>query len=314
MKDNYPIPKIENLLIYLRSAKFFTTLDLASGYHQVKIKEGDRYKTAFITEFGLFMFIVMAFGLCNAPTTFQRLMEKVLHEYLYKFVVVYFDDVIIFSMTEDEHVVHLRLVLLKLREHVLKIQWKKCRWGLSRIEYLGLMVDNGTISPAPKKIDALLNFERPTTSKKLSSFLGLANYYRKFIKNFAAIADPLFKSISKNSKISWTPACEDAFVQLKTILSSFKSDSEENGILALPNFEHPFILETDASNIGVGAVLSQKIDSVTRPIGYYSKPLSTAQRNYAVIERELYALVVSIEHFKITCLVPSSQCFLIINR
>ena len=109
----------------------------------------------------------------------------------------------------------------------------------------------------------------------------------------------MFISLSKNSKITWTPACEVAFVQLKTILSSFKSDSEENGILALPNFEHPFILETDASNIGVGAVLSQKIDSVTRPIGYYSKPLSTAQRNYAVIERKLYAIVVSIEHFSL---------------
>ena len=292
IKDCYPLPKIEDIIVQLGRARWFSTLDLASGYHQIRIKESDKMKAAFRTEFGLFQYNVMPFGLTNAPSTFQRMMEKVLRDLLGLCCYVYLDDVVIFSVTFEQHRIAVRMVLLRLRTDKLMLQWRKCHWVDTQIEYLGHVVQFGRVRPAFSKVEVLYRFKEPKTVKQVQSFLGLASYYRRFIKGFAEIASPLHRITEKESKFIWTGECQNSFDRLRKILSS------EDGVLILPDLSQEFRLETDACNVGLGAVLSQSVDGFYRPCAYWSKHLSLRERKYSTSEKELLAVVLGMEHFR----------------
>ena len=291
VKDSYPIPKIEEILNQLGGNTVFTTLDLASGYHQVSVKKEDRGKTAFCTDRGLFEYVVMPFGLTNAPATFQRLMERVLKGLIGKICLVYLDDVMIYSKSLAEHEEHLNMVLERIKRSGLKIKFKKCSWVMKEVEYLGHVVCREGIKPSPKKIEAIMNAKLPKTLKQLQSFLGLATYYRRFIKDFSKVASPLYKATEKSKKFELNEDCVRAFETLRSILTS-------DDVLILPDFGKEFYLETDASNYGLGGVLSQYKDTVRRPIAYWSKHLSKPERNYSTIEKEAFAVVLAVEYFK----------------
>jgi hypothetical protein len=298
IKDRYPIPKIDDMLATLRHGRVFSSIDLASGYHQIKLRESDQAKTAFGTEYGLFMYTVMPFGLCNAPATFQRMMERVLSGLTGECCAVYFDDVLIYSRNIEEHKVHVSLVLKRLREANLKIQWKKCKWGVAEVEYLGHVVGGGVVKPRPEKLKLLHEMPVPTRAEKLAKFVGLAGYYRKFIRNFAKIAAPLYAVKENNKKLEWTSECQLSFEFIRSCLTGYAGLSA-NGILALPDFEKPFRIETDACDDGMGAVLAQKdANGDYRPVSFWSKRFVGAERRYSTSEKELMAVVRAIEHFK----------------
>ena len=249
-KDSYPLPRIDEMLDSLAGAKYFSTLDLMSGYWQVAMDPEDQEKTAFITRHGTYEFNVMPFGLCNAPATFQRLMDRVYKGIAYKYVVVYLDDTNIFSRTFDDHIKHLREVFTRIRKAGLKLNIEKCNFWMNKLPFLGHIITEKGISPDPDKIIAVQNIQPPTTVTLLRSFLGLAGYYRRFIKNFSAIAQPLNQLLHKDTAYEWNNKCQQAFEELKQRLVTAP-------ILIYPNYKAEFILATDASYHGYGATLSQ---------------------------------------------------------
>ena len=291
VKDAYPIPRIEDLFTYLGAAKIFSLLDLTKGYYQVKLDPASSPYTAFSCEFGFFEYTVMPMGLTNACATFQRLMNTVLDGLIGNICCVYLDDIIIFSKNVADHTSHVRLVADRLRTFNLKVNLKKCRFAQARVEYLSHIIGDGGIRPNPAKISAVSDFERPTTVKKVQSFLGLVSYYRKFIKNCAGHASPLIALTTKRTPFIWTQECELSFTFLKSALTS-------DSVLILPEFEQPFRIEADASKYGVGGVLSQLRDGHWRPVSYFSKHLSKTEVNYSASEREMLAIVLSVERFK----------------
>ena len=250
-KDNYPLPRIDELLDSLHEAQWFTTLDLASGYWQIKVKPEDQEKTAFITKFGTYEFKVMPFGLCNAPATFQRTMDTVLRGIKEKFVLVYLDDVIIYSKTFSEHLQHIIEVLNRIREANLRLKAEKCHFAATELQFLGHVVGKEGVKPDPEKIDKMVNYPEPNNLRELRGVLGLFSYYRRFIKDFAQVADPLYQLLKKDTPYIWTELQQKAFEKLKKKLT-------EAPIVQYPDFNKPFFLYTDASLIGVGAVLAQK--------------------------------------------------------
>lgn len=295
-KDAYPLPRIEESLASLGNAKYFSTLDLASGYWQVGVSPPDREKTAFTTPMGLFEFTRMPFGLSNAPATFQRLMHVCLGEENLQSVLVYLDDVIIYSPDFDTHLVHLDAVLGKLSKHGLKLKPKKCCLLKPEVQYLGHRVSAKGVAPDPDKIKCIQEWPIPTTVKQLQSFLGLAGYYRRFVKDFARIAQPLNQILvgaSQNSKrkdvplsTKWNSTCDTAFSSLKMALTSAP-------VLAFADFNLPFILYTDASNQGLGAVLAQVQDGKEKVIAFASRSLSPSEKNdknYSSFKLEFLAL------------------------
>lgn len=291
-KDQFPLPRIDDLLDVFGKAKYFSTLDLASGYWQVEIKPEDREKTAFITNEGLYEFNVMPFGLTNAPATFQRLMNKIFKEQLNKMVVIYIDDTNVFSTTFEEHLSHLRIVFDKLRKNGLKLQPSKCHFGKTSLAFLGHIIGKDGIQPDPIKISAIQQFPIPTNLTILRGFLGLASYYRRFVKNFAKIATPLHQLMRKEQPFMWTEKCQEAFEELKQHLIS-------PPILIYPNFEEPFFLYTDASSFGLGAILTQKNDKrKEHVIAYASRRTNEHERNYCATELECLAVVWAIQHFR----------------
>jgi hypothetical protein len=290
-KDAYPIPRIEDMLDALRDAKWFTTLDLASGYWQVEMDPKDQDKTAFITKQGTYEFTVMPFGLTNAPATFQRLMDQVLNDMLYQGVIVYLDDINIYAKTFDEHLEKLEKVFQRLRAAGLKLGPDKCHFLQPKLEFLGHIVSEEGIMADPAKIEKVKNFPRPTTRTKVRSFLGLASYYRKFIKDFSTIAQPLNQLLRKDSELEWTEKCQQSFDALKNRLIT-------EPILSYPDFQQTFYLTTDGSAQGLGAVLSQRNDKGhERVIAYASKSLVGAQKQYGATELECLAVIWAIEHF-----------------
>jgi hypothetical protein len=291
IKDSYPIPKIDDIIARLGRARVFSKLDLAAGYHQVRVREEDKYKTAFITEFGLFEYNVMPFGLTNAPATFQRLMERVLAPLMDECVAVFMDDVMIYSINMEQHYNDVSRALNLIRTAKLKLKWKKCEWCKLEIEYLGHVITNGQILPAASKVSVLFKYERPKTVRQLQAFLGLANYYRRFIEKLSDIAKPLYQATTKK-KLSWNDECETSFNWIREYLT------ETKGVLVLPNFEQSFRVEADASKWCLGAILSQRVNGQFRPVAYWSKTLNSAQRNYSASERELLALVEAFKHFR----------------
>ena len=293
--DRFPLPRIADLLDRLGRSRFFTTLDLAAGFWQVKVDEESCEKTAFVTQRGLFEFRVMPFGLTNAPAIFQRLMQRVLDgvnpEDGPDFTDAYIDDVLVFSRTAEDHVEHLRAVLDRLRKAGLKLKPKKCHFVRQSIEYLGHMITPEGLLPNPHLTEAVRSIPVPTNVTGVRQFLGLASHYRRFVKNFAKIASPLHGLTRKLAEFKWTQECQAAFDQLKNKL-------ETAPILAYPNFDLPFTLETDASIQGLGAILSQKQqDGLVHPVAYASRALLPAERNYSISELETLAVVWAIQYF-----------------
>ncbi|GFY29442.1 retrovirus-related Pol polyprotein from transposon 412 [Trichonephila clavipes] len=276
--------------IPLSGHKWFSTLDLKSGYWQVEIHPEDREKTAFTSGQGLWQFKVMPFGLCNAPATFERLMETMLKGLTFEACLIYLDDVIIGGRTFEEHLQNIQKVLSKLRDANLKLNPSKCKFFQKEVNYLGHIISAEGVRTDPEKVSAVKNWKRLENLRELRSFLGLCTYYRKFVRGFSNIAGPLHKLTESKQKFQWTKECEDSFLQLKEALTS-------SPILIYPQPDKPFILDTDASNESVGAVLSQEIDGQERVVAYWSKCLSKPERNYCVTRKELLAIVKAIEHF-----------------
>ena len=273
--DLYPLPRIDDLLDQLGKSRYFSTLDLAAGYWQIKVDVESREKTAFITRQGLFEFQVMPFGLTNAPAVFQRLMEKVLHDLNPEegpdFVEVYIDDVLIFSRTIDEHLEHLKQVLERLRSAGLKLKPTKCHFIRQSVDYLGHVLTPAGLKTNAKQTQAVREFPVPGNLTQVRQFLGLTSYYRRFIKQFAAIASPLHNLTKKDVTFHWSDDCQMAFETLKQKLTSAP-------ILVYPDFALEIVLETDASAKGLGAVLSQpQKDGRLLPVAYASRSLSAPE-------------------------------------
>ena len=293
--DQFPLPRIDDLLDQLGRAKYFTTLDLAAGYWQVEMHPDSKEKTAFATYQGLYEFNVMPFGLKNAPGVFQRLMQRVLMglnpENGPDFVATYLDNVLIFSTTFEEHLVHLRSVLDRLLEVGLKLKPAKCHFICQSVEYLGHLVTPQGISPNPARVAAVKDYPTPTSVKEMRQFVGIASYYRRFIKGFAKVAQPLHALTQKGAVFKWSVSCQEAFQHLKNLLV-------EAPVLAYPDFLKPFTLETDASVLGLGAVLSQQQDDGhLHPVAYASRALSPQEKRYGITELETLAVVWSMQHY-----------------
>ncbi|XP_076247766.1 uncharacterized protein LOC143187432 [Calliopsis andreniformis] len=289
-KDSYPLPRIEDTLDALANSTWFSTVDLQSGYWQIVMDKRDREKTAFCVGAGLWQFRVMPFGLCNAPATFERLMETVLQGLNWRICLVYLDDIIIHARTFDEEVEHLRQVFQRLRNAKLLMNPKKCDFLKRETKYLGHIVTGKGVKTDPEKIRAIAEWPVPANIKELRSFLGLCTYYRKFVRNFSDIAKPLHQLTENKQTFIWTEQHQKTFERLKSCLIS-------SPVLAYPIEGADFILDTDASNVAIGAVLSQVQGGQEKVIAYFSKVLGKAERNYCVTRRELLAVVKSVEHF-----------------
>ena len=282
IKDAYPLPNIEHIMRSLSKAKVFTKLDLTHGYWQIGLSKESREYTAFTSEAGFHQFKVLPMGLSNACATFQRLMDEVLRDLIGSICFVYLDDVIVFSEDENDHLKNVQCVVDRLKEANLKVKLSKCQLAVRRIEYLSHIIENGTLSPNPKKVIHVKEMERPRTIKKLKGFLGFASYYRKFIRNFAKIASPLIRATIRATKLVWNDECELAFEELKQILTS-------ELVLQLPDFNKPFRVYADACQYGVGAALEQPSDvdvKQWKPVAFFSKHLSETQQKYSTSERE----------------------------
>jgi len=272
----------------LGRAQYFTTIDLAKGYNQILVRESDRKKTAFVTPHGLYEFIRMPFGLKNAPATFQRLMNEILRDHINKKCVVYLDDILIFSTSLKEHIQAINEIFQILEKKNLKIQIDKCNFMKKETEFLGHILTKEGIKPNPNKIAIIEKLLLPRTEKQIKSFLGITGYYRKFIKDYAKVAQPITKYLKKNVKINLKdPTYVEAFEKLKHLISS-------HPILRYPNFEKKFTLTTDASNYAIGSVLSQD----GHPICFASRTLNNHEKNYSATDKEFLAILWSVNYFR----------------
>jgi transposase InsO family protein len=284
IRYRHPIPRLDDMLDELSGAVVFTKVDLRSGYHQIRMKLGDEWKTAFKTKFGLYEWLVMPFGLTNAPSTFMRLMNEVLRAFIGKFVVVYFDDILIYSKSMEAHLDHLRAVFTALRDARLFGNLEKCVFCTDRVSFLGYVVTPQGIEVDQAKVEAIQGWPVPKTITQVRSFLGLAGFYRRFVKDFSTIAAPLNALTKKGVPFSWGTTQENAFTMLKDKLTHAP-------LLQLPDFNKTFELECDASGIGLGGVLLQD----GKPVAYFSEKLSGPVLNYSTYDKELYALVRTLE-------------------
>lgn len=275
VKDKFPIPVVDELLDEIHGSVVYSKLDLRSGYHQIRMHPNDVSKTAFQTHQGHFEFLVMPFGLTNAPSTFRSLMNEVFKEYLRKFVLVFFDDILVHSKSWEEHLAHLTKVFQKLQQHCLKVKLSKCAFG-----NLGHIISSKGVAVDPAKIEVIRQWEQPKTLKGLRGFLGMAGYYRKFVKNFGMIAQSLTNMLKKNN-FHWTNDSERAFHDLKLAMTT-------TPVLALPDFSKEFVVECDASGNGIGAVLSQD----NHPIAFLSKILAQKHLALPVYDKEMMVVCV----------------------
>lgn len=289
--DRYPLPNITDLLDKLGKCQYFSTLDLASGFHQIEMDERDIEKTAFSTENGHYEFLRMPFGLKNAPATFQRCMDNILRGIQNEKCVIYLDDILVYSVSLQEHLDRLRCVFQRLRESNFKIQLDKSEFLCKEVAYLGHVITPEGIKPNPDKIRAIKNFPLPRTTKQIKGFLGLLGYYRRFIKDFSKITKPFTKCLKKGAKIEINDEYLSCFENCKNLLTN-------EPILQYPNFSQPFNLTTDASQFAIGAILSQGPIGKDLPIAYASRTLNESEQNYSVIQKELLAIVWATKYFR----------------
>ena len=284
VKYRHPIPCLDDMLDELHGACVFSKIDLKSGYHQIRMKEDDEWKIAFKTKYGLYEWLVMSFGLTNAPNTLMRLMNHVLCAFISRFVVVYFDDILIYSKNLDDHVVHLNSIMDVLRKKKFFVNLKKCTFCTDKLVFLGFFVSAQGIQVDEEKIRAIQDWPSPTSVGHVCSFHGLASFYRKYVKDFSSITSPLTEVIKKNVGFKWGDEQEKAFQLIKEKLTHAH-------LLVLPDFTKTFEIECDASGTGIGVVLMQE----GRPIAYFSEKLSRAVLNHPVYDKKLYALVQALE-------------------
>lgn len=286
VRYRFPIPRLDDLLDQIGTATIFSKLDLKSGYHQIRINPGDEWKTALKTRKGLFEWMVMPFGLSNAPSNFMRVMNQALRPFIGKFVVVYFDDILIFSSSLDDHIRHLTDVLRVLHRDHFYATLKKCEFGSSEVQFLGYLVSDKGLSVDQGKISAIKSWPTPTTGTEVRSFHGLESFYRRFVSQFSSMMAPITDTV-REGRLVWTAEADMAFSLIKDKLCSAP-------ILALPDFSLVFELHYDASKTGIGAVLSQK----GRPIAFFSEKLAEARSRYSTYDVEFYAIVQAVKHWR----------------
>ena len=299
-KSRYPIPLIGNLIDQLKSAKIYSKIDLRSGYNNVRIAKGQEWLTAFRTRYGLFEYLVMPFGLTNAPATFQYFMNDIFHDMVDLFVVVYLDDILIYSDSLEEHQVHVKKVLARLQQHDLHARPHKCQFHTKSVEYLGVIVTPNGITMDPGKIQTILDWPAPKTVKELQSFLGFANFYRRFIDNYSGIVVPLTRLLRKDIKWKWGERQQQVFDLLKEAFT------------AAPILRHfdpklPVIVECDASDYAIAAIVSQ-IDPITqeiRPVAFHARTMISAELNYDVYDKELLAIYEAFKQWR--CYLEGAQ-------
>ena len=288
--DAEPMCDPEAIFTRIGTSRYFSKLDLTKGYWQIPLSEQSKKFTAFSTPEGLFQFTVLPFGLVTAPAVFNRLIRRLFNDM--ENVETFLDDLLIHTTTWEEHCRVLKEVFRRLNEANLTAKPSKCEIGEESLEYLGHIVGNGSMKPTEEKTASILQTKRPTTKKEVRSFLGLSGYYRRYIPDYATVAAPLINLTKKNAanQVTWTQDHQTAFDKIKESLT-------KKPILKLVDFGKPFILQTDASNTGLGAVLSQEYDGVKWPVAYASRKLSDAEKNYAVVERECLAVVWATKKF-----------------
>lgn len=287
VKGKFPMPVIDELLDELSRAQVFSKLDLRAGYHQIRLQEGEEHKTAFQTHTGHCEYMVMSFGLTGAPATFQGAMNDTLAPVLRKFALVFFDDILVYSQDMQSHLTHLKEVFLLLHKHQWKVKLSKCSFGQSQLSYLGHIISGKGVATDQSKIEEVVNWKVPDIVKKLRGFLGLAGYYRKFVKNFRVISKPLTQLLRKDVPFVRSSEANQAFQSLKVALVTAP-------VLALPDFSKTFTIETDASDGGIGAVLCQE----GHPIAYVSKALGIKNRGLSTYEKEYLAILLAVDHWR----------------
>ena len=284
IKNRYPLPRIDDLFDQLRGARVYSKIDLRTGYHQLRVRDTDIPKTMFRTRYGHFEFTVMPFGLTNTPTAFMDLMHRVFQPYLDQFVVVFVDDILIYSLSDWEHEYQLRIVLQLLRDHQLYAKFSKCEFWLTEVRFLGHVVSASGVLVDPEKVEAVMSWERPNSVFEIRSFLGLAGYYRRFIEDFSRIAAPMTRLTRKEVKFDWDDRCEEAFQELKRRLTSAP-------ILIVPDRGQGYIVYCDALRAGLGCVLMQS----GRVVAYGSGQLKNHEQNYPTHDMELAAIVFALK-------------------
>jgi hypothetical protein len=277
IRYRFPIPRLDDLLDQLHGATVFSNMDLCSGYHQIRVRVGDEWKTAFKTRDGLYEWMVMPFGLSNAPSTFIRLMNHVFKPFMGKFVVVYFDDILVYRKSEEEHLEHLQHVFQTLQEQKLYVNLKKCRFFTNSLIFLGYVVSKEGIMMDPSKVEAITSRPIPKSIHDIRSFHGLALFYRRFIKGFSTIIAPITECL-KGGTFKWTEEAQKSFELLKQKVT-------EAPLLILPNFSKVFEVDCDASNLEIGGVLSQE----GKPIAFFSEKLNDSRKKYFTYDRILYS-------------------------
>ena len=293
VKDCYALPLINEIQDRLQGAVVYTKLDLRSAFNRIRMKEGEEWKTAFRTRYGLYEYTVMPFGLCNAPASMQRLINNTLREYLDVFCIAYLDDILIYSKSMEDHVKHVKMVLQKLEERALLVKPEKCEFHKTELGFLGYVVGVNGITMDKDKLEAVREWPRPSTVKEIQAFLGFANFYRRFIKDFSKIAAPLTELTKKDQAFNWTDSASKAFEELK------KRFCEEPVLAQFDPGKH-IVLETDASDFAMGACLNQRDDNGRlRPVAYMSKKLSEAELNYDVYDKEMLAIVTAMQQWRV---------------
>ena len=300
VKNRYPLPLVDEMVDRLNGSSVFSKIDLRNAYHRIRIKEGDEWKTAFRTHYGHYEYLVMPFGLTNAPATFQFYISKTLRGLIDDFCIVYLDDILVFSKSEEEHYEHLRLVIERLYNADLYANSKKCEFLKPSVEYLGFIIDKEGIHVDPERVKTISEWPRPKTYRDIQVFLGFCNFYRRFIFNFSGMAKPLtalllgLKNGKKPGPITtdeWQDAQQNAFEKL---IDAF---------ISAPVLRHydptlPLRLETDASSIAYAGILSLRWEDGWHPIAYFSKKFSGAEVRYPVYDKELLAIVLSFKHWR----------------